>query len=243
MKFEIRRYKEVESTNDVAKELAMEGASEGTTVIAEKQTKGRGRYGKQWISPEGGVYLSIVLRPKIDPEESPKITFIAGVAVAKAIRELYNIDAKIKWPNDVLIREKKVCGILTEIKVTDLVNFVILGIGINANVKVEEFPREIREGATSLMKEVGKEIDIDKLIDKVLKNIEFYYSIFKKDGFDRILQEWSKLSATLWRKVRITTKSGTVEGTAIGIDKNGSLIVETSERKIERVIAGECFHL
>ncbi len=243
MKFKIHRYKEVDSTNEVAKKLAMEGAGEGTVVIAEIQTHGRGRYGKTWISPKGGVYLSIVLKPRIEPEEAPKVTFIAGVSVAKAIKNLYDLKAKIKWPNDVLINEKKVCGILTEVNATDMLNFVILGIGINANVNTNEFPEEIAKGATSLREELGREVDIEELITEVLNQIDKYYSMFKEKKFKVILQEWSKLSATLWRKVRIVTKDKTIEGVAVGIDKNGSLIIETPERKIEKVIAGECFHL
>jgi len=243
MKFEIHKYEEVDSTNEVAKKLALDGEGEGTVVIAERQTRGRGRYGKTWISPTGGVYLSIVLKPRIEPEEAPKVTFTAGVSVAKAIRNLYNLDAKIKWPNDVLIKEKKVCGILTEVNATDILNFVILGIGINANVDTKEFPEEIAKGAVSLKEELGKEVDIEELVNEVLNQIDAHYSLFKEKKFKAILREWSKLSATLWRKVKIVTRDRVIEGVAVGIDKNGSLIVETPERKIEKVIAGECFHL
>ncbi len=239
---DIKHFEETESTNIIAREIA--GSSdEGTVVIAESQTAGRGRLGRKWISPTGGIWLSIIIKPKIQPSYAPRITFLAGVSVAKAIRS-YGIQAKIKWPNDVLIDGKKVCGILTEVGAEiDMIDYCIVGIGIDANVDIESFPEEIREGSTSLKKELGREIDRVEFVQKLLLEFEGLYLTFQKEGFLPILEEWRNMSATIGEWVKITTQTSTIYGEAIGVDGEGALILETGEGKLERIVAGNCEHL
>ncbi len=239
---DIKYFKETESTNIIAREMA-KSVEEGTVVIAESQTGGRGRLGRKWLSPQGGLWLSIILKPRMQPLYAPRITLLAGVAVAKVIRSL-GVEAKIKWPNDILINGKKVCGILTEIGAEiDLIDYIVVGIGIDANVDIELFPEEIRENSTSLKKELGKEIDRVALVQKLLEEFEALYLKFQKEGFSTILQEWRSMSATIGEWVKITTQARIIYGEAVGVDNEGSLIVGTSEGKLEKIVSGDCEHL
>ncbi len=239
---DIQHFKETESTNTIAREIART-VDEGAVVIAESQTSGRGRLGRKWISPEGGIWLSIILKPRIQPIYAPRITLLAGVSAAKTIRS-YGLQARIKWPNDVLIDGKKVCGILTEIEAEiDLIDYCVVGIGIDANVDIELFPEEIRESSTSLKKELGYEINRVEFVQKLLLEFEALYLKFQKDGFSSILEEWRNMSATMGEWVKITTQSRTIYGEAIGVDSEGALILETGEGKLEKIVAGNCEHL
>ncbi|MBU4309989.1 biotin--[acetyl-CoA-carboxylase] ligase [bacterium] len=259
-------FKEIGSTNDCAIELARppageagKGAREGTIVIAEVQTKGKGRLGREWSSPFGGLWLSIILRPKILPTQAPRMTVIAALGVAKTIRELYSLDAFIKWPNDILIRSqlgtirangrmrkkgsrvfKKVCGILTEMEAEqDTVNYVVIGIGANLNIDVKKFPIEFRKDATSLEKELGRKIDRVEFTKRMLEEIENFYLLFKKRGFAPILKEWKEISATLGKGVKAVSGRRIIEGKAIDIDSDGTLIIKTKAGKKERILAGD----
>ena len=239
---DIKYFKETESTNITAREMAG-SVEEGTVVIAESQTGGRGRLGRKWLSPEGGIWLSIILKPKMQPSYAPRITILAGVSVAKTIRS-FGLPAKIKWPNDILINGKKVCGILTEIEAEiDMIEYCVVGIGIDANVDTESFPEEIRDSSTSLKKELGHEINRVDFVRKLLSEFEALYLKFQKDGFPSILEEWRNMSATIGEWVKITTQSKTIYGEAIGVDNEGALILETDEGKLEKIVAGNCEHL
>ncbi len=238
----IHYFKETESTNILAREMAG-SVDEGTVVIAESQTGGRGRLGRKWISPEGGIWLSVVLKPRMQPQYAPRITLLAGVAVAKTIRS-YGLPAKIKWPNDVLINGKKVCGILTEIGAElDSIQYVVVGIGIDANVDIEAFPQDIRDSSTSLQNELGCNIDRVEFVQRLLCEIESQYLLFQKEGFSSILGEWRNMSATIGEWVKITNQTRTIYGEAIGVDSEGALILETGEGKLEKIVAGNCEHL
>jgi BirA family biotin operon repressor/biotin-[acetyl-CoA-carboxylase] ligase len=239
---DIQYFKETESTNTIAREIAG-SVEEGTVVIAESQTGGRGRMGRKWISPEGGIWLSIIIKPKIQPLYASRITLLAGVSAAKRICS-YGLPAKIKWPNDVLINGKKVCGILTEIEAEiDLIEFCVVGIGIDANVDTESFPEEARETSTSLKKELGSGINRVEFVQKLLEEFESLYLKFQKDGFSPILEEWRNMSATIGEWVKITTQARTIYGEAIGVDSEGALVLETGEGKLEKIVAGNCEHL
>ena len=174
-------YEKAESTNTLAYKFAQEGLEEGTVVVAEMQTKGKGRLGREWISPKGaGVYLSCILRPRILPLEVPKITLVSAVATVKAIREFSGLNASIRWPNDILVDHKKVCGILTEMKAEqDRVDFIIVGIGINVNTSTKELPAE----ASSLKEELGRSLSRVELGKIILNQLERYYMLFKKRGW------------------------------------------------------------
>lgn len=238
----IQYFKETESTNLIAREIAS-SVEEGTVVIAESQTGGRGRLGRKWLSPEGGIWLSIILKPKIQPQYAPRITLLAGVSVAKTIRSL-GIPAKIKWPNDVLINGKKVCGILTEIEAEmDMIDYCVVGIGIDANVDTESFPEEFRESSTSLKKEFGKDINRVEFVQKLLSEFDALYLKFQREDFSSILEEWRNMSATIGEYVKITTQTRMIYGEAIGVDNEGALILETGEGQLEKIVAGNCEHL
>lgn len=239
---DIHYFKETESTNTIAMEIA-NMVEEGTVVIAESQTRGRGRMGRKWLSPEGGIWLSIILKPRIKPWHVSRITILTGVSVAKTIRS-YALDARIKWPNDILINEKKVCGILTELEAEiDQVEYCVVGIGIDANVDIEVFPEETRENSTSLRKELGKHINRGEFVQRLLEEIEKEYMKLQRSEFPSILDEWRAMSATIGEWVKITTSSRTIYGEAIGVDNDGALILETGEGKLEKIVAGTCEHL
>jgi BirA family biotin operon repressor/biotin-[acetyl-CoA-carboxylase] ligase len=239
---DIKYFKETESTNIIAREIAA-SVDEGTIVIAESQTAGRGRLGRKWISPEGGIWLSIILKPRIEPVYAPRITLLAGVSVAKTMQG-FGLPAKIKWPNDILINGKKVCGILTEIGAeVDIIDYLVVGIGIDANVDTGTFPEEFRDNSTSLEKEMGYKINRVEFVQKLLEEFENIYTEFQKDGFPHILEEWRKMSGTIGQWVKITAQARTIYGEAIGVDNEGALIVETSEGHLEKIVAGNCEHM
>jgi len=240
---DIHYFKEVDSTNDVAKYLAENGAEEGTVVVAEIQNRGKGRRGKTWISPPGGVWMSIILRPDIPPSRAPQLTLVTGVAVAETLKKELNLDVGIKWPNDILIGNKKVCGILTEVNASiNKVNYVIVGIGIDMNVDVPLFPPDLQKGATSLKNELDTEINGAILVQKFLLNLEKLYDQFTSDKFPDILNEWRFLSKTIGSKVEVRTRGKTIRGDAIGINKDGILILELDDGSLRKIISGECLH-
>jgi BirA family biotin operon repressor/biotin-[acetyl-CoA-carboxylase] ligase len=233
----IHHFAEVGSTMDSARELAKSGAEEGTIVIAETQSHGRGRLSREWLSPQGGIHLTIVLRPQITPAYAPRINLMASVAVAKTITRLFGLKAELKWPNDVLIEGKKVCGILAEMDAEmDKVNYINLGIGLNANnlISAEE------KNATSLREQLGGEISRKEFCRSLLQEINAQQALLNEAD---LLEEWKKFSATLNREVRITTPGEEIEGKAIDIDSYGALIVKTHDGSPRNVFAGDCIHL
>jgi len=233
----IYSYRETTSTNDAACSLAMQGEKEGSIVIAESQTSGRGRMGRKWASPKSkGAYFSVILRPDILPKESPCITLFSALSVAKTIRDTHDIPAFIKWPNDVLVNGKKICGILTEINAeTDKVNFVIIGIGININAKKESLPKD----ATSIMEECGREVSRIELIKELFRNLDKYYGFFKAGRIADIIREYKEYSNFLGTRVRVTYHDRKIEGYAIDVDKEGALILRMDSGLNERVLAGD----
>ncbi len=230
-------YREIGSTNDAAYKWAESGEAEGAVVVAEYQTKGRGRLGRKWVSPRGkGAYFSVILRPDILPRELSLITLVSSLSVARTIREAVDLAAFIKWPNDILVNQKKVCGILTELSgETDKINFVIAGVGVNINTKKELLP----EGATSLAAEKGKEISRVDFVRALLKNLDRYYKIFNSGKIDGIIKEYKKLSAVLDRQVQINYHNQLMNGHAVDIDKEGALILRMDSGFCERVLAGD----
>jgi BirA family biotin operon repressor/biotin-[acetyl-CoA-carboxylase] ligase len=240
----IQSYDIVDSTNTNAMKLASEGAEEGTVVLAKMQRMGKGRLNREWHSPKGGLWLSLILRPDINSSEATRLTLMAALAVARTIRGVYNLDAKIKWPNDVLIKGKKVCGIFTEARsLENRIDYVILGIGINANFDLKDLPEEIRNLTTTLGGEIGSELDLEKLLLALLMEIDKYYEILKIGNTNIILNEWRKLSDTLGRRVKIITLKETIEGIALDVDDMGALIVRTDDNKEQKFLAGDCVHV
>jgi BirA family biotin operon repressor/biotin-[acetyl-CoA-carboxylase] ligase len=234
---EIAYYDAVDSTNSVAYDLSKKGAKEGTVVLAEAQTKGRGRLAREWVSPKHkGIYMSVILRPKMTPFQAPKITLTAAVSCAQAIREIAGISAFIKWPNDILVNGKKIGGILTEMDAEcDTINFVILGIGINVNTKASELPK----GGSSISEELGKRVSRVELTKALLERLEKNHRFFSQEGFKPIRKEWRNLSATLGRRVKASCMHKKIEGEAIGIDAEGALIIRLDNGFQEKVVAGD----
>lgn len=235
-------FKEVMSTNTVAKFFAENGCRDGTVIISEKQTNAKGRSGKAWESPLGGVWLSIVLNPYVDQTKLPIITLATGLAVEKTFERLGITNAEIKWPNDILINDKKVCGVLIEsIAKFNSIEHVIVGVGIDANLDIESLPEELQDGTTSLNVETGKEIDENLLIKTFLEEFEKVCRTFIRENYESILKEWRKHAYTIGKNVEIREPFGkTYEGYVVGIDKQGVLIIEKPDGELKKVISGEC---
>ncbi len=231
------------STNDIAKRLAREGLKEGTLVICEEQKAGRGRLGREWISPMGGLWFSVILRPSISPGEAPKLGFITSLGVARALRRLYGLDARLKWPNDILIGGKKVCGVLVEVEAEmDILHFAVVGVGLDANLSIENFPEEVREIATTLRVELRKDVDRAKLLAEVLAELEENYKSFTVHGFEPLLQDYIDLCSTLGKEVRVVQQDREIKGKAVEIDDEGALVLLTPKGRV-RITYGDCFHL
>lgn len=240
----IHFFKEVSSTNDVARELADEGADEGTIIIADRQRSGKGRRGKKWVSPSGGVWMTIILRPDVKAPKAAQLTLVTGVAVAKTLAQECGLDIGIKWPNDILIGDKKVCGILTEVKTKNgKVDYVLVGIGIDLNMDISIFPPELRGGATSLKAELDREIRGAELVQRFLQRFEVLYSQFEEGNFREILTQWRKMSSTIGKYVEVHKKGRNVYGEAVGVNKDGKLIIELDDGTLKKIISGECVHV
>jgi len=228
------------STNAEAKRIAPP-AENGTVVVAEVQTAGRGRMDRSWHSPKGGVWMSVILKPKIPPALASRVNMAAAVAVARALEGLYDLDVRIKWPNDLLVGERKICGILTEIEAEmDSLNYAVVGIGINANIEAARLPEDWR--ATSISRELGRDVLRAELVQRVLLEVE-RASEEMTVSFDRVCREWMARSATLGQRVRIITRIGEFEGRAEALEADGALLVRKDDGTGERIIAGDCTHL
>ena len=239
---EIYYFPELKSTNIIAKEKALhraEGIGEGTLIIAERQSAGKGRLGRKWFSPVGGIWLSIILYPRLSPSYISRITLMTAVAVVRAIKICTQIESQIKWPNDILINEKKVCGILTEMSAElDIINWVVVGIGINANIDLRDFPEDIQENTISLKETSGKEISRVKLVQTFLQEFEKYYEILKRREFFSILKEWKLYSHTLGRKIRVDVGERIITGKAVDINEEGALILKKEDGELVKIISG-----
>jgi len=235
-------FPELESTNIIAKEKALrraEGINEGTVIIAERQSAGKGRLGRRWFSPAGGIWLSIILYPQLSPSYIPRITLMTAVAIVKAIERFAQIKAQIKWPNDILINKKKVCGILTEMSAElDMINWVVVGIGINVNVDHWEFPEDIQEKTISLKEFLGEEISRVRLAQIFLEEFEKYYERLKRREFSSILKECKSYSHTLGKKIRIDIGEQVIVGEAININEEGALIIKKEDEELIEIISG-----
>ncbi len=237
----IEYFKEIDSTNIKAKDLAEEGAPEGTVVIAEKQEKGRGRRGRTWLSPEGdGIYVSLILRPAMPPSGAPKITLMTAVAVAEALLSLVNINITIKWPNDILVRDKKLAGILTEISTDmDAVNYIIVGLGLNVNTPTHHFSEELKGRATSLNIETGKPVSRTRLVRAYLEFFEKYYEMFKTNNFAPIMTQWKQRSNIIGQRIMVDVIGKKHVGEVTDIDDEGVLILKDDEGGFQRIFSGD----
>ncbi|HSO73869.1 MAG TPA: biotin--[acetyl-CoA-carboxylase] ligase [Blastocatellia bacterium] len=234
----VLRFEQLPSTSDLAREMAALGAEEGIAITARGQTAGRGRLGRAWSSPPGeGLYLSLILRPRIKPDTSAVITLAAAVAVAETLILDFDLQVDIKWPNDVLASGRKLCGILVESAIEkDTLLYAVMGIGVN--LAQREFPDELRDSATSILMESGKLVAADDLLEPLLERIEHWYRMAVSNP-DAVISRWSELSSYAHDcSVTIETPVGPVDGLTRGLTARGALIVETGTQRHE-IISGE----
>ncbi len=236
----IEHFDSIDSTNTYAKQLAAAGAKEGTLVISDEQTKGRGRLGRDWTSPKGtGIWMSLVLRPDIEPMHAAKMTQIAAAAMNAAIVEVTGLDAGIKWPNDIIVNKRKTCGILTEMSAElNTVSYVVVGIGVNVNVDV--FPEDIRDKATSLKIETGEAIRRQDIVVAFARAFEtFYHAYINENNFGLTLEYCKNNSVTIGQRVRIIHRSETLFGDAVDLNDDGELLVRFDNGEVKPVFYGE----
>ena len=245
-----RRMKYLESTESttwVARDLLCQQDPtrlHGMVIIAEEQTGGQGRLGRVWTSPPGGIWTTTILAPKLPIDRVFMVTMAAAIAVARGIRKDLDLGALIKWPNDILLGDKKVGGLLLELSAENsVVNHALLGLGIDANIDVRRLSPELRATVTSLSAELGKEVDRTALLATMLKEFERRYELLEAEEYDAVATEWRSLAITLGHRVRITTLAKSFEGEAVDIDEFGALIVRKETGALERVIAGDCRHI
>jgi BirA family biotin operon repressor/biotin-[acetyl-CoA-carboxylase] ligase len=238
-------FPEVDSTNVTAMDLAQQNAPEGTVVLTEQQLRGRGRGDRSWHSPPGvGIYCSIVLRPELSPTKTMLLTLMTAVAIAKVVALETNLSPRIKWPNDILINDRKVVGILLESKVEGAaVEHAIIGFGINVNHTPADLPKELFLPASSLFIELGELVDRSKLLSKILTEIEYLYEGLQQGDVATILEEWRRFSATLGRHVRILQRGKRKEGIAVDVTEEGALLVRVEQDSLITVHAGDIEHL
>jgi len=232
-----RFYECVGSTQDILHEWAREGAPEGALVIAERQTSGRGRMGRSWVSPAGkGVWMSLLLRPELPLAQAPQLPLLASGALARGIKTATGLAVAVKWPNDLMLDGRKVCGVLLESSAeNERLVYVVTGIGISANLDPEDFPGELKEKATSLKMAGGREADRIVLIAAVLEAFEELYDLYREKGFAPIRLMWEALAESLHRPVELRTPAGIVRGTSRGLDDYGGLLVEREDGTIAPV--------
>lgn len=233
---DIYTYAVTDSTNSLAYKLAEDGAPEGVIVIAEEQRKGKGRLGRRWVSHPGGIYLSCIMKPEIAPGEIQEFTLVSALSVINTLRDTTGLSCLIKWPNDIMLDGKKLCGILTEMKAeTDRIDFVILGIGINANVNSKTLPPT----ATSLKDALNKRVFRIEIVKALLRNLEKEYISFKKDGFTSVRKRIIEKSETIGKNVRVSCHDAIIEGEAVDIDSEGALVIRLKDGTVRKIVSGD----
>ncbi len=232
---------EVESTNSLAKSLAVRGAPAGTIVVAESQAAGKGRKGRVWFSPPGaGIYVSMILRPHFSLAEATKFTLLTGVALAETLLCLLPGRVEIKWPNDVLVDGRKIAGILIEISTEiDRIDYMVVGVGVNVNLKRQDFPPELKKIATSLRAETGKYFSRAAILADFLAAFEKYYGVFQDFGFAPVLARWKRLSNILEKEVQVSLLGSTIAGRVSGIDRDGALLIRGRRGCVQRILSGD----
>lgn len=241
----IHFFSELPSTNDEAHRLAdMAGALHGEVIVTDAQTSGRGRRGRSWLAPKGkSLAMSIVLRPTLPPTRAPELTLVAAVAVAEAARELGATHARIKWPNDVECRGRKLAGLLTELRAEpDRIRHAILGLGFNTSMEMRDFPDELRPIATSLLIESGEKTARPVVCARLLEHLEEWLSLHETEGFGPVRERWRELSSTLGHRVRVTGEGDPLEGDAADLAEDGALLVRVANGSTVRVVAGDVEH-
>jgi len=237
----IHWHDEVASTNDIALELAAKGSPEGTAVVAENQSKGRGRFGRNWFSPHGkNLILSLVLRPSFAPGRVSQLGITTAVSAAACLRDLFELPALIKWPNDICIRGKKTGGILTELSAElDRIHHAVVGIGLNLNIEKEEIPTKLRPHCTSVRIETGKKCDRIEVAARLLNELEQRYRCLLREGFSPIIDEWMDLSLTLGRRIEALSEGRKLTGYPTGLDEDGGLLIRLDSGITKKISGGD----
>lgn len=237
----VHYYATIDSTQNKCQELAKAGAPEGTLVVADEQVGGKGRLGRVWHSPPGeGISMSLLLRPALELQKCPQLTLLTAVAIVETFREFCGIGAQIKWPNDILIDGKKVCGILTELNAeSDRIHFLIIGMGLNVNTLPEQFPEEVRKVATSLRIAKGETLRRVPIIQQILFRLEELYELYLEEGFAPVKKRWERCAITIGKKVTIRTLQGALSGYAEGIDDTGVLLVRQEDGVLTKVYSAD----
>lgn len=237
----VHYFQEIGSTNDEAFRLGMDGAPEGTVVVANSQSAGKGRLQRSWFSPAGSnIYTSLILRPEFKPADTPRITIMAGLAAARTIETYCPRKTRIKWPNDILLDGKKVCGILAQMQAgQDKLDFAVLGIGINVNIATEEFPPEIQNTATSIAAQTGAFHSRQDFLITLYKNLSKWYKTLKLTGFEMIREEWLKMASLIGCEIQVKFLDEIIKGKALGIDERGALVMLDSKGKAVTILAGD----
>lgn len=238
---EIHIFEETTSTNDVIEKFARDGVKEGVVVFAEAQTRGRGRLGRKWLSPRRkGLWFSILLRPRIRPDQTTRITVASATALRRAIATVTGLKAQIKWPNDILIDGRKTAGLLTEMRAeVDRVDYIILGIGVDVNLNATDFPADLRKIATSLKSELGKPVSRGELAARILVELDAVYTQILQDQFSKVSDEWEQHCDTIGRNVSIRIGDRMLRGRAEALGEEGALLLRTEHGHLERVIGGD----
>ncbi|KIL48038.1 biotin--[acetyl-CoA-carboxylase] ligase [Jeotgalibacillus campisalis] len=237
----IHHYDAVESTQKIAHKLAQEHAPEGTLVIAEEQTAGRGRMARSWHSPKGsGIWMSLLLRPELPPQKAPQFTLLTAVALVQAIEDICDVQVEIKWPNDLLINNRKVTGILTELQAdSEQIHSLIIGIGMNVNQKQEDFPKELVDIATSLAIEKGSEVSRAAIVQRTMYHLEKYYHLYMEKGFAPIKLLWESYAISIGRHITARTFNGSISGIASGITEEGVLLLEDDQGAVHSIYSAD----
>jgi BirA family biotin operon repressor/biotin-[acetyl-CoA-carboxylase] ligase len=231
----------VPSTQKIAHRLANENAAEGTVVISEEQLSGKGRMGREWHSPKyTGIWMSLILRPNISLANAPQLTLLAAVSVVQAIEEVAGLRPEIKWPNDLLLKGKKLTGILTELHAeADRIHSIIMGIGINVNQQLSDFPPDLHSIATSLAIEKGEKISRSSLIRSIFKRFENLYLLYLEEGFAPIKLLWESYAVSIGKQIKARTLNEVIEGKALGITDDGVLQIQDKNGKIHHVYSAD----
>ncbi|PIC62809.1 biotin--[acetyl-CoA-carboxylase] ligase [Sporosarcina sp. P13] len=237
----VKYFKTCATTQTIAHEEAQNGAADGTLIISEEQTAGKGRLARPWVSNAGrGIWMSLIIRPQLPPQQAPQLTLVAAVAIVRAIEEVTNIQPVIKWPNDILINGKKVTGILTELQADpDRVKAIILGMGVNANQVLSDFPEELQTIATSLRIEKGEKVDRAKLVAKIMQYLEQYTALYVEKGFAPIKILWESYATITGKKIKANMVNESVEGIALGISEDGMLELQLEDGTIRGIYSAD----
>jgi BirA family biotin operon repressor/biotin-[acetyl-CoA-carboxylase] ligase len=237
----IRYFDSLDSTNVRAWQLGEEGAPEGTVVVADSQSAGKGRLGRFWTSPPGvNLYLSLLLRPPLPPRDAPQLTFLSALAVARAVEAASGLRPTVKWPNDILLDGAKVAGLLNEMNAeTERINFLVLGIGVNLNMAAAQFPTQLRYPATSLLLATGRAVSRLHFCRLLLEELDRLYRLYLEEGFTPIRAGWEGYFALVGKQVSVDCTSHTIDGTVTGIDQDGALLLRLPAGGSERILAGD----